>query len=157
MGDFQPNKTTLKERGSLPIFCLSAPDVEPEYGFGMLGIPPRVPPAAALIVVMEVVQFFKVLAWCLIQGFFYMHNLHESIATLPPSYARSLIEEPKLFFPDFQPMSVSEEPVCVYLFWQNLVFTSLHLRSHFHVVPPMDVIISVVFHIRGTRTCWIQN
>jgi hypothetical protein len=49
----------------------SAPDVEPEYGFGMLGIPPRVPPAAALIVVMEVVQFFKVLAWCSIQGFLY--------------------------------------------------------------------------------------
>ncbi len=69
MGDFQLNKTTLKERGSLPIFILSAPDVEPEYGFGMLGIPPRVPPAAALIVVMEVVQFFKVLAWCSMQGF----------------------------------------------------------------------------------------
>jgi hypothetical protein len=84
MGDFQPNKTTIKDLGSLPIFCPSAFDVEPEYGFGMLGIPPRVPPAAALIVVMEVVQFFKVLAWRSMQDFFYMPFLHESIATLPP-------------------------------------------------------------------------
>jgi hypothetical protein len=32
-------------------------------------------------------------------------------------------------FPDFQPMRVSEESVCIYLFRQNPVFTSLHLRS----------------------------
>jgi len=35
-------------------------------------------------------------------------------------------------------MRVSEEPVCIYLFQQNPVFTSLHLRSLVHVVPPQD-------------------
>ncbi len=32
-------------------------------------------------------------------------------------------------------MKVSEEPVCIDLFRQNLVFTSLHLKSPVHVVP----------------------
>jgi hypothetical protein len=37
------------------------------------------------------------------------------------------IEGHKWFFPDFQPMRVSEELVCIYLFRQNPVFfTSLH-------------------------------
>jgi len=40
-------------------------------------------------------------------------------------------------FPGFQPMSVSEEPVRIYLFRQNPVFISLHLISLFHVVPPL--------------------
>jgi hypothetical protein len=39
-------------------------------------------------------------------------------------------------FPDFQPLKVSEEPVCIYLFRQNPVFTSLHLKSPVHVVVP---------------------
>ncbi len=39
-------------------------------------------------------------------------------------------------FPDFQPMRVSEEPVCICLFRHNPVFTSLQLRSSVHVVPP---------------------
>ncbi len=34
-------------------------------------------------------------------------------------------------------MRVSEEPVCIYLFRQNPVYTSLHLRSPIHVVPPV--------------------
>ncbi len=33
---------------------------------------------------------------------------------------------------------VSEEPVHIYLFRQNPVFTSLHLRSPVHVVPPQE-------------------
>ncbi len=33
-------------------------------------------------------------------------------------------------------MRVSEEPVCIYFFRENPVFTSLHLRSPVHVVPP---------------------
>ncbi len=33
-------------------------------------------------------------------------------------------------------MRVSEEPVYIYLFRQSPVFTSLHLRSPVHVVPP---------------------
>ncbi len=37
-------------------------------------------------------------------------------------------------FPDFQPMRVSKEPVCIYLFWQNPVFTSLHLKFALHVL-----------------------
>jgi hypothetical protein len=36
--------------------------------------------------------------------------------------------------PDF-----SEEPVCIYHFRQNPVFTSLHLRSPVHVVPPQEI------------------
>ncbi len=42
----------------------------------------------------------------------------------------------KVVWPDFQPMRVPEEPVCINLFRQNPVFTSLHLKSPFHVVPP---------------------
>jgi hypothetical protein len=38
---------------------------------------------------------------------------------------------------DFQPMRVSEKPVCIYLFLQTPVFTTLHLRSPAHVVPPL--------------------
>ncbi len=34
-----------------------------------------------------------------------------------------------MVFPDFQPMRVSEEQICIDLFRQNPVFTSLHLRS----------------------------
>jgi hypothetical protein len=43
----------------------------------------------------------------------------------------------KCFFPDSQPMRVSEEPVCIDHFRQNPVFSSLHLRSPVHVVPPL--------------------
>ncbi len=43
----------------------------------------------------------------------------------------------KVVFPDFQPMRVSEEAVCIYLFRQNLLFTSMPLRSPVHVVPPL--------------------
>jgi hypothetical protein len=39
----------------------------------------------------------------------------------------------KVVWPDFQPMRVAEEPVCVHLFRQKLVFTSLHLKSPVHV------------------------
>ncbi len=35
----------------------------------------------------------------------------------------------KVVWPDFQPMRVAEEPVCVHLFRQKPVFTSLHLKS----------------------------
>ncbi len=35
----------------------------------------------------------------------------------------------KVGWPDFQPMRVQEEPVCIHLFRQNPVFTSLHLKS----------------------------
>jgi hypothetical protein len=42
----------------------------------------------------------------------------------------------KVVSPDFQPMRVSEEPVCIDIFRQNPVFTSLHLRYPVHVVPP---------------------
>jgi hypothetical protein len=36
-------------------------------------------------------------------------------------------------------MRVSEEPVCIYLFGQNPVFTSLHLKYPVHVVPPLSI------------------
>ncbi len=39
----------------------------------------------------------------------------------------------KVVFTVFQPMRVSEEPVCIYLFRKNTVFTSLHLSSPVHV------------------------
>ncbi len=45
----------------------------------------------------------------------------------------------KVFSPDFQPMRVSEDPVCIDtgIFRQNPVFTSLHSRSPWHVAPPL--------------------
>ncbi len=39
----------------------------------------------------------------------------------------------KVVWPDFQPMRVPEEPVCVRLFRQKPVFTSLHFKSPVHV------------------------
>jgi hypothetical protein len=39
----------------------------------------------------------------------------------------------KVVWPDFRPMRVPEEPVCIDLFRQNPVFTSLHLKSPVHV------------------------
>jgi hypothetical protein len=48
----------------------------------------------------------------------------------------------KWFFPDFQPMRVSEEPVCIYIFRQNPVFTSLHSRfpESIATIPPFGPI-----------------
>jgi len=43
----------------------------------------------------------------------------------------------KVVFLDIQPMRASKEPDCVDIFRQNSAFTSLHLRSPVHVVPPM--------------------
>ncbi len=40
----------------------------------------------------------------------------------------------KVVWPDFQPMRVPEEPVCIDLIWQKPVFTSLHLKYPVHVV-----------------------
>ncbi len=40
-----------------------------------------------------------------------------------------------MVFQDFQPIRVSEEKICIYLFRQNLVFTSLQLRSPVRVIP----------------------
>ncbi len=36
-------------------------------------------------------------------------------------------------------MRVSEEPVCIQLLRQNPVFTSLHLKTPVHVVPPQSI------------------
>ncbi len=44
----------------------------------------------------------------------------------------------KVVWPDIQPMRVPEEPVCIDLFRQNPVFTSLHLKYPVHVVPPLS-------------------
>ncbi len=44
----------------------------------------------------------------------------------------------KVVRPDFQPMRVPEEPFCIDLFRQNLVFTSQHLKSPVHVVQPLS-------------------
>jgi hypothetical protein len=58
----------------------------------------------------------------------------ESTAT-HPSFGP--IERHKWFFPDLQPMRVSGEPVCIYLFMLNPIFISLHLRSPVHVASPL--------------------
>jgi hypothetical protein len=42
----------------------------------------------------------------------------------------------KVVWPDIQPMRVPEEPVCIDLFRQNPVFTSLQLKYPVHVLPP---------------------
>ena len=54
-------------------------------------------------------------------------------------------------FPDFQPMRISEEPVCIYLFRQNPFFTSLHLRSPVYDVPPLDIQYAIRSHRRWLR------
>ncbi len=47
----------------------------------------------------------------------------------------------KWFFPDFQPMRVSEEPVCIDLFRQNPVFTSPAFEiSRSSRIPPLGLI-----------------
>jgi hypothetical protein len=60
--------------------------------------------------------------------------------------------------PDFHPMRVSEETVCINLFWQNPVFTSLHLRSPIHVVPSQEFINTVMVgsgcHIIFLKNCY---
>ncbi len=58
----------------------------------------------------------------------------ESIATLHPFVPQRAI----LVFPDFQPMRASEESVYIYLFQQNLVSTTMHLRSPVHFPPPQE-------------------
>ncbi len=42
----------------------------------------------------------------------------------------------KVVWPDFHPMRVQEEPVCIHLFRQNPVLTSLHLKSPVRIAPP---------------------
>ncbi len=44
-------------------------------------------------------------------------------------------------------MRVSEEPVCIDLLQQNQVFTSLHLRSLVHVVPPLIKTFEYLLHL----------
>jgi hypothetical protein len=44
-------------------------------------------------------------------------------------------------------MIVSEEPVCIDLLQQNQIFTSLHLRSLVHVVPPPIKIFRYLLHL----------
>jgi hypothetical protein len=41
-----------------------------------------------------------------------------------------------------QPLRDPEEPVCIDLFWQKPVFTSLHLKYPVHVVPPQASVFS---------------
>ncbi len=50
----------------------------------------------------------------------------------------------KVVRPDFQPMRVPEEPVCINLFRKNPVFTFLHLKSPVHVVPPQASVSDLV-------------
>ncbi len=50
-------------------------------------------------------------------------------------------------------MRVPEEPVCIYLFRQSPVFTSLHLISPVDVVPPLIyTVYGVNYSIHGIRS-----
>jgi hypothetical protein len=50
---------------------------------------------------------------------------------------------------DLQPMRVSEEPGFAFIsLGQNPVFTSLSLRSPFHVVPPLDSLSEFDFDLK---------
>ncbi len=66
----------------------------------------------------------------------------------------------EVLFQDFQPMGVSEELVCIYLFRQNPVVTSLHLRSPVHVVPPLMIVgcvgVTVVVWFLFVTDCWVS-
>jgi hypothetical protein len=61
-----------------------------------------------------------------------------SYMTLQLLHSDSLIYEENLIFFFVSAIRVSKEPVCIDLFRQNPVFTSLHLRFPVHVVPPMS-------------------
>ncbi len=63
----------------------------------------------------------------------------------------SLTAATDVIFPDFWPMRVSEELVCFYLFRQNPVFTSLHLRSPVHLVPPQAISWTIGNSLRAVR------
>jgi hypothetical protein len=67
----------------------------------------------------------------------------ESIAMLPPF---GPIEGQK-WFDQIQPMRVPEKPVCIYLFRQNPVFTSLHLQYPVHVVPSLNGRVERAVHL----------
>ncbi len=60
----------------------------------------------------------------------------------------------KVVLPEFQPMRVPEGPVCIHLFRQNPVFTSLHLKSPVHVVPPQC---RGVTRFHGNLTNWFVH
>jgi hypothetical protein len=53
-------------------------------------------------------------------------------------------------------MRVSEKPVCIYLFRQNPVFTSRHLRPLVHVVPPWFVLFHLDLLSRVPGVCLPQ-
>jgi hypothetical protein len=68
--------------------------------------------------------------------FFNWKNLNTTVITFwVHSHAPSIRSHrgTKVVWPDFQPMRVPEEPVCIDIFRQNPVFTSLHLKSPVHV------------------------
>ncbi len=62
----------------------------------------------------------------------------------------------KVVWPDFQPMRVPEEPVCVHLFRQNPVFSSLHLKSPVHVVQPLFSTLVILLPINITNSMKIM-
>jgi hypothetical protein len=73
------------------------------------------------------------------------HNLSEvcndcAVVTWVCSHAPSIPSHrgTKVVWPDFQPMRVPEEPVCIDLFWQKPVITSLHLKYPVLVAPPLS-------------------
>ncbi len=54
-------------------------------------------------------------------------------------------------------MRVPEEPVCIHLFGKNPDFSSLHLKSPFHVVPPLsDPSYNFVMTL-GVRECHFER
>ncbi len=63
-----------------------------------------------------------------------LHIFHSLIFTWVYSRAPSIRSHrgKKVFFPDFQPKRVSDEPVCIDLIRQNPVLTNLHMRSAVH-------------------------
>ncbi len=61
----------------------------------------------------------------------------------------------QVFFPDFQPMRVSEKLVCIDHFRQNPVFTSMHLKAPVHVVPPQENHLSAEMQSVNTTCCFL--
>jgi hypothetical protein len=51
-------------------------------------------------------------------------------------------------------MRVPEEPVCIHLFRQNPVFTSLHLKSPVHVVPFLYCTVTINFTSLAASRGW---
>ncbi len=147
-GGFQPNKTTLKERGSLPIFLSVCSWCSTRVRVWYVGDPT---PRAACRCPHRGYggrPILQGLGMVLITGFFNMPFLHESIAKLPPL---GPVEEHKWFF-QISSQWASQKNRCALIQFLPPCISNLPLMSY-----RLWILLSVLSFIFGALTWWIQN